>query len=260
MTDRDISRALKLLGAGKARVCGLANGEKLLLEAGERGRIAISANAARVLVSDGLAKRVGAQLEITDLGRSRLTREAGGEDAFGAQHRTLEKAMIREANGPITVTMNLDESPLSSLARRKDAQGRPLLSAREVAAGERLRSDYTRGMLMPRLGVNWSSAVASGNRAGGQGGGAELTEAAMAARFRVERAIESVGPELAGVLLDVCCYLKGVETVESERGWPARSAKLMLRSALSALARHYEPAQRNRGIVHWGAEGYRPVL
>jgi hypothetical protein len=77
----------------------------------------------------------------------------------------------------------------------------------------------------------------------------------------VARALDAVGPEFSGLLLDICCFLKGLEQVELERGWPKRSAKLMLRAGLGILARHYAPpAAPAAKIRNWGAENHRPTL
>ena len=120
--------------------------------------------------------------------------------------------------------------------------------------------------MMPRVTANWTATVAAGRRDGSAGGVADLTDAALAARHRVSRAMDAVGPEFSGILIDICCFLKGVEEVEGERGWPARSAKLVLRLALASLARHYGlsaaaagPAEP-KGLRHWGAADYRPVI
>ena len=160
-----------------------------------------------------------------------------------------------------TVALNLDESPLASLVRRKGKDGAPFLSIDEFNAGERLRADFTRGCMMQRVSANWSAAV-SGGRRGGNDGLANLTDQALAARQRLDKALAAVGPELSGVLIDICCYLKGVEQVEMERQWPQRSAKLLLKAALGSLARHYNPAPKpvSGGIRHWGGEGYRPEI
>ena len=49
-----------------------------------------------------------------------------------------------------------------------------------------------------------------------------------------------------------------------ERGWPVRSAKIVLKSALGVLSRHYNPDSgaepRQRQMLHWGAGDYRPSI
>lgn len=163
------------------------------------------------------------------------------------------------------VEINPEESPLAMLYRRKTASGSSFISEDEFLAGERLRADFTRGSLMPSITMRWDKSVRSrASGSGGPGGMAELTDIALASRVRVERALEAVGPELNGVLVDVCCFLKGLETVERERQWPARSAKMLLKVGLAALHRHYNPKpEKERGggaVLHWGADDYRPRL
>lgn len=264
MTDKEKTRVLRFLATGAATVSAVADGTKALLDGGERGIVAVTRLALKELAREGLIETAGTRLTLTDAGQAHRRRHAAGADGFGAQHRTLELQTLQTEAGREQVTVNRDESPLRAIAGRKGRDGRPFLTGGEVTAGERLRADYSRGQMMPRLGANWQAAVASGKRDGGRGGVADLTDAALAARMRVEKAIEAVGPELAGVLIDICCYLKGLETVETERGWPVRSAKIVLKTALGVLARHYDPhagrRRQARDILHWGAEGYRPSL
>jgi hypothetical protein len=230
-------------------------------------RRAIDASVLGELVSRGLAGEGEAGPVATPAGLAWLRRHlAGGDDAFAAQHQARAEAVVQhDLLGRQTVTVNQDESPLAWLRRHKGKDGRPMVDAAEFTAGERLRSDYTRGQLMPRVTANWTASVAAGRRDGGAGGMAELTEAAIGARRRVEKALAAVGPEFAGVLVDFCCFLKGLEEIERERSWPARSAKLVIRLALSALARHYGLATAASGrahgrVLHWGADDYRPSL
>lgn len=174
------------------------------------------------------------------------------------------KMKAKPAAAAIGPTVNDAESPLAWLARRRDRSGAPILDEAQFKAGERLRADFTRGQMMPRMSIDWSLGMPSGGRGGAAGGVQDLTDTAMAARDRVNRALSAVGPELSGVLVDVCCFLKGLETVERERGWPARSGKVVLLIALGRLARHYgyaaeaRGAERSAGPRHWGAPDYRP--
>ena len=179
----------------------------------------------------------------------------------GAKGRQTGFATMMVEGRAQIVALNLDESPLASLMRRKAKDGAAFLTIDEYNAGERLRADFDKALMMQRVSANWSAAV-SGGRRGAHDGLASLTDSAIAARQRLDKAFDAVGPELSGILTDICCFLKGVEQVERERQWPQRSAKLMLKAGLGSLARHYNPAPRpvSGGIRHWGGEGYRPEI
>lgn len=175
----------------------------------------------------------------------------------------------RDPRPPTRPGVDPDESPLAWLRRRKDKGGRPMISATEFEAGERLRADFTFGQLMPSVTARWSPIGAGDGRPrASANAAADLTDNALAARERVRHALDAVGPELAGILIDVCCYLKGIESAEKAHGWPLRSAKVVLQLALQSLARHYgltvssneqnTTASPSR-IRHWGIEGFRPV-
>ena len=168
-------------------------------------------------------------------------------DRFRAQHLALAPRQIITKFGRASVTVDETESPLVWLARRHGRNGRALIEPHQLQAGERLRADFTRAHLMPRTTSNWSESLASG-RQGGKGG-AVFTETMIAARQRVHHALDAVGPEFAGLLLDVCCFLKGLADIERERAWPARSGKVVLQLALDRLARHYGYAALARGLA-----------
>jgi hypothetical protein len=118
--------------------------------------------------------------------------------------------------------------------------------------------------MMPRTTANWDAVASSGRRSSADA--MEPSDLAIAARQRVARALDAVGPELSGALLDICCFLKGLEQVETERRWPARSAKVVLALALERLAAHYHlgrrPGERDRpgAIRRWGTPDSRPSL
>jgi hypothetical protein len=165
--------------------------------------------------------------------------------------------------------INLAESPISWLARRRGKDGQPMISEEELCAGERLRADFWFAQMTPRVTANWeaTASTASGRR-GAPGTGSDVQDNVIAAAERVRRALAAVGPELAGVLIDVCCHLKGLEDAERRARWPQRSGKIVLQIALRTLARHYGLLRgENDGgapgagrVRHWGAEGYRPII
>ncbi|MCX5520147.1 DUF6456 domain-containing protein [Kaistia defluvii] len=261
MANREAARLARRLATAGARIVREAEGYRLLSPLTDR-RGAVEAIAVKALLADGALDADGAGYVLSQAGRAMVRRRLAGGDDFGAQHQPRERRTIEEEGGRASVLVDQGESPLAWLRSRKGRDGRPLIDDAAFQAGERLRADFTRGQLMPRVTANWSAAVASGRR-GGAGGMAELTDAALSARLRVERALAAAGPEFSGLLVDFCCFLKGIEEIEHERGWPKRSAKLVLQLALSALARHYGLASGAQGrasapVRHWGAEDFKP--
>jgi len=184
------------------------------------------------------------QVEVTSAGHAHLARQRTSRsgtqvDPFLAQHLDLARRSVDTPHGRAEMTIDDAESPLAWLARRKGRDGRPLVEPVQVQAGEKLRAQFTRANLTPKTTSNWSAPILQGRRAGGGGGAAAVADVIVAARQQVHRALDVVGPEFAGLLVDVCCFLKGLEDVERERGWPPRSAKVVLQLGLDRLARHY---------------------
>ena len=211
-----------------------------------------------------LVVRAEGRIALTGAGRARLARLTAPAEPFLAQHGGVSRPARRVEDVADAALMNEAESPLAWLARRKGKDGKPLIDVAQFAAGERLRADFTRAGLTPRVTANWIAPVAQGRR-GASGSPAAFADAVLAAKDRLERALAAVGSDFGGLLLDVCCFLKGLETVERERIWPPRTARIVLGLALDRLAAHYgigvEARGRSRAPMRaWQAPGARPTM
>ena len=176
--------------------------------------------------------------------------------------RSAQRPAIEPIEAP---GLNARESPLAWLRQRRDKDGRPMISAMEFDAGERLRCDFERGQMGQRVTASWNpAAVPSGQARGAPGVGVEMADIAVGARQRVDAALRAVGPEMSGIVLDVCCFLKGLEQAERNGGWPRRAGKVVLQLALAHLARHYGlsgPGGDGAGRVRsWNAPDNRPGI
>lgn len=169
-----------------------------------------------------------------------LKRQMLEQDAFAAQHR-------EEAPGPEGMVLNLAESPLARLA--SSSGGEPAFLARhQVEAGERVRRLVDRARLNPRLTMSYSAAHVAGGKGAGHAG--EISDMAADARKALADMNRALPRDCADVVLDVCGLEKGLQQVEAERGWPRRSAKLVLRIGLDRLAEVW-----GIGAVAVGREG-----
>ena len=130
-----------------------------------------------------------------------------------------------------SVSVNLAESPLGWLL----AHGH--LSQRQYDAGERLRFDWERANLDPRVTMRWDAAPSSPR--GGGSVGIDLSLAQIDARRRFEKATEHAGAGLSDILWRVVCAGEGMRDAERALGWQARACKLVLTFALDRVADHY---------------------
>ena len=131
-----------------------------------------------------------------------------------------------------------------------------------------MRADYWFAHMSPRVISNWSAlALQDRARRGAPSNAAALRDEVIAAKECVMRALMAVGPEVSGILVDICCELKGLEEAEKTNGWPSRAGKVALQIALTRLAKHYgliapddAAVHKRTGLRHWGTDDYRPTL
>ncbi len=210
-----------------------------------------------------MAEQGSEHLKLSSHGR-RCVRRHLSEQGRNVKKPPTTAAPEAVAGRPVTPGKERIEGPLAWLRRRRDRQGRPLISQIQFDAGERLAADYGRAHLEARITANWSTTAP--RNAGARGPARiEISDAAMAARDRVYAAIAAVGPEVGALLVDVCCHDIGLEAAERARGWPVRSGKVVLDMALTHLARHYgmlreERQERPQRPRRWSDDAFTPTL
>lgn len=242
--DRGVRLAGKIVTAARAKPGkrrakpekrrALAEAERLLI-AISRGGQSYAAGGVddttspplRRLVSAGLIHVRGGVAVLTAAGEA-LFRRTGGrlrpanQDEFKRQHEARVYVGLWEAREGI-VARNLGESPLGWLKRRG------AITAAEFRAGMKLRRDFEFAGLAPRVTVNLL----------GVGGWQEMTSSQLDARQRFNDAMASLDPGNRDILIEICCFNTGLERAGEERDWPKRSAKVVLKLALAALAEYY---------------------
>lgn len=169
--------------------------------------------------------------QITKSGRSRTDPRLLAERALPQDG---EVRGVRRQNGgrARSITVNLSESPLGWLHARGH------LSDRQFDAGEKLRADWERANLAPRITMRWDAApIAKKKRR--TAAALHETEAQLAAKQRFTHAIDYLGSDLSDIAWRIICGGEGTPVAEKNLGWPARSGKLVLKIALDRLAIYY---------------------
>ncbi|WP_332660270.1 DUF6456 domain-containing protein [Brevundimonas sp.] len=145
---------------------------------------------------------------------------------------------VAEEDGALTSRRaNLGQSAVVWLARRRDADGRPWLTPREVAAAHRLTRDAEAALRGPSVTMRWDAlprAGAGGDAPGRAGPGAS----AMAAGARVEAALSACGAA-RGLVEAICIRASALQAAERDLGLGRRRGRALLKSGLAALADHY---------------------
>ena len=247
-TNRALRFVRKLLGTGRAR----RDGEVFRI-AGPDGAATLPVAEVAAMISAGSLDGDADTCRPNGLTAQWLRRALIEEDAFAAQHRI-------ETRGTAGERLNLAESPLQRLATAAAGEAAPFLDRGQVEAGERVGTLFERAQLGPRLTMHYSVAHVVGGRAGGAG---EIGDMAADARQTLARLHTILPRDCADVVLDVCGALKGLQQIEMERGWPRRSAKLVLRIGLDRLAECWGMGVAvgpERGRVTGWMAGERPGL
>ena len=128
------------------------------------------------------------------------------------------------------------ETPLMTLARRRNKDGTYFLTRALVAAGNRFHDDFEIAQTVRPDGFSHEDWLRCASGAALSGG----SEKQQLLIERVAATLRDLGPELSDISLRCCCFLDGLELSEQSLGWSARSGKVVLRIALQRLKRYYE--------------------
>ena len=181
-----------------------------------------------------------------------LRRTLASPDGFADQHRVL-------APGPEGSRRDLCGNPLDRLTH---LAGGGFLAPHQRAAGEKVCHWGARAQLRQRITMSYDPAQVGGRRKGA--GSTDISDMAAEARKALARLFLDLPRDCAEVIVDVCVFEKGLQTIETERGWPRRSAKLVLRIGLDRLAAllGLSPeaiGQPNRRRRDWQDAGFQPT-
>lgn len=240
---RRIERALARLAAPSAELAPERDGASYAVfptsDRRRRPSVRLSAAQVRSLEAEGAIAALPDRgvFVLSEAGRARVRRDAAEEgEAFLAQHAPIEARTVMDSDGGVRKARGYDPAgPLKRLSALRDGTGRPWLSAEEMGAAHKLRSDWEASQAGLVRGSDWSAAPRSSTARS-----ANSVDALMAARCDARRrtlqALDALAAPLRRVVERVCLSEEGLEAMERSEGWPARSGKIALKLGLAQLA------------------------
>jgi len=234
----DLTRARRLLARPGAWIEAAGDRYAVRVGADRRARVLATLDEAalrQLILEPGLRARPGGGWIV----RRPAARAGSGGEAPPEPGRpgVIEgvRGVIQPDGSLHTRRANLAHSPVAWLARRLDPQGRPWLSAAEVAAAEQLGREAEAALRGPSLTMRWDALPRSG---GGSATRAEPAVSALNAGRRVEAALAACGPARAMVEA-VCVRASALQAAETGLGLRRREGKHLLKQGLKALAQYY---------------------
>ena len=226
---------------------------KAVVETGSGTSVSLVEAELRALEARGLVRVDAGTCTPTPDCATWLRRALAASDGFADQHRVL-------APGPEGSRRDLGNSPLDKLAHH--AAGGSFLAPHHLAAGLKVCQWGARAQLRQRITMSYDPAQVGGRRQGA--GAADISDMAAEARKALGRLYRDLPRDCAEIIVDVCVFEKGLQAIETERGWPRRSAKLVLRIGLDRLAALLglgseaigQPSGRRRD---WRDAGFQPT-
>lgn len=185
-----------------------------------------------LLLRCDLIEKAGAGYRISGPGMAHVQRLAAPDAPNRLIESTAELPRHRGAAMRGARQANRAEEPLAWLLARGH------VSERQYAAGERLRGDFLMAGEAPQITMRWDAGPVTKGRKG-PAEALSRTEAQMAAKRRLQGALEAAGGGLSDVLMRTVCLGEGLETAERAMGWPARSGKVVLCLGLDRVAGFY---------------------
>lgn len=246
----NLERALLQLAAAGAILARTKSGDCYgVFPRGDRRRrptARMAASQVGILQSSGAIKPLGQDIfAISEAGRSSARRiGALPGEAFVAQHLEIQhRSVVDESGITLTVRGVARDTLLRRLGGLSNGAGVAWLNADELAAARMLRADWEQSQQGLTRGSDLAAAPQSGN-ARGPGNAQERRMAIRCdAQRRIAKALDELAQPLRRIVERVCLSEQGLEAIERDEGWPARSAKLALKLGLAQLASAYVAAK-----------------